>query len=148
MFTFPLFAPLLLALPFLGLPGVRLQIDWTDFRAVLVWLAGVGAPYIVGQLLSYLAENWPKWHELPRPVKFAAPLVLSVLLSVGATVLLRYDDVIGLLSPYWAIVVGAVLFYLGSQVAYMNAKKAGYGYGPKLAEKNYIREIESLSGKG
>jgi hypothetical protein len=145
MFRF-VFAPFAALALFLA--GFPTQVDWTDFRAVLVWLAGVGAPYIVGQLLSYLAENWPKWHELPRPVKFAAPLVLSVLLSVGATVLLRYDDAIGLLSPYWAIIVGAVLFYLGSQVAYMNAKKAGYGYGPKLAEKNYIREIESLSGKG
>ena len=109
------------------LSGVRLQVDWTDFRSVLIWLAGVGAPYLVGQLLAYLAENWPKWHELPPVVKFFAPLALSVALAVGATVLLQYDEIIGAISPYWAVIIAAVLFYLGSQIAYINAKRVGYG---------------------
>ncbi len=135
--------PLLIAVPLLalGLLAPVLQIDFTDFRAVLIWLAGAGAPYIVGYLVSLLAENWPKWHDLPRAVKFFTPMIFSLLLSVGATLLLNYPEVIGAISPWWAIVVAAILAYLGTQNAYIASKRAGYGYGPKASEKRIVEEI-------
>jgi hypothetical protein len=99
----------------------------TDLNAVLVWLASAGAPYLVAQVLSLLAANWKVWDGLPKFVKFIVPIVLSPLVAVGATLLLKSTDVITLVSPWWAIIVGSITAYLGSQQAYMATKRAGYG---------------------
>ena len=57
------------------------SVDWTNLQAVLTWVVGFGAPYLVGKLFAYLAENWEKWHTFPYPVKFLSPMVLSVMLN-------------------------------------------------------------------
>lgn len=101
--------------------------DPTNLTAVLIWLATAGAPYFVGQVLSLLAENWSAWHSLPRWLKFSAPLVLAPLVSIGATLLLRQTELIEQVSPWWSIIIGSITGYLGSQRAYMDVKRSGYG---------------------
>jgi purine-cytosine permease-like protein len=101
--------------------------DWTNLTAVLTWVVVLGAPYLVGKLFAYLAENWSKWHTLPGTVKFVVPLVVSVLIALGAQGLLTLPEFLATVSPYWALVVQAVLAYLGSQKGYMEAKASGYG---------------------
>ena len=101
--------------------------DWTNITVALQFVAGIGGPWLIGQLVALLAENWPTWKNLPRQVKVIAPLVGSVIVSVGATILLRQQAVIEVIGPYWTLIATAVITYLGSQYAYMQAKASGDG---------------------
>lgn len=101
--------------------------DWTQLEPVLLWIAGIGAPMIIAYLFSWLVENWKAWSTFPREVKFIVPMVLSVLLSIGAKYLLGFPDIIAKISPYFTMIMTAILTYLASQKAYMSAMKAQYG---------------------
>lgn len=101
--------------------------DWTNLQEVLKWLAGIGAPAVVMYLVSWLVENWKGWSTLPFAVKFLSPMILSVLFALGATMLLRYTDIIATIQPWFQIVVSAIIAYLASQKAYMTAMSAEYG---------------------
>ena len=101
--------------------------DLTDLGGVILWLATVGAPYFVGWALSLLIENWKGWSQLPRPVKFFIPMIASVLVAVGANILLQYPSVIDAVAPWFTIVMGAILGWLGTQSAYMKVKESEYG---------------------
>lgn len=103
------------------------QIDYTDLTAVLGWVALAGAPFLAGYVVSLLAENWPKWHTLPTPVKFYTPLILSVLLALGANALLQQTEFVNAISPWWRMVAASILTYLGTQQGYMAAKRSYYG---------------------
>ena len=99
-----------------------------DLKSVLEWLVAGGAPIVVMYAISLLAENWEKWHTLPKLVKFLVPMILSALLAVGAQVLTGYADVIvEQIAPWWKVVVVAIMAYIGSQKAYMSTKLSGYG---------------------
>ena len=98
-----------------------------DLNALLVWLATAGGPYVAGQVLSLLAENWPKWKTLPRAVKFITPLLLSFVIAVGATLLMRQTALVAQISPWWQILIASLTGYLGSQQAYMQIKRSEYG---------------------
>lgn len=102
------------------------NIDFSNLIVVLQWLAGIGGPYVIGQAVALLAENWPKWHELPKLVKFVAPMVASALVAVGATLLLQQTPLLEAVSPWYTIVATAVIGWLGTQKGYMEAKKADY----------------------
>jgi hypothetical protein len=101
--------------------------DWTNLQQVLVWIAGIGAPIIVAYLLSWVVENWSAWSTFPREVKFIAPMVVSVGLSLLSAQLLNFPEVITQIQPWFQILMSAILTYLSSQKAYMSAMKAGYG---------------------
>lgn len=103
--------------------------DWADLVAVLTWIAVQGGgPAIVVAALSWIVENWPKWHELPKWVKFWVPMLSSILLSALATLALDYlPDVVATISPYWRFIITAALTWLASQGAYVAAKSRGYG---------------------
>lgn len=101
--------------------------DLTDLQGVLVWLATVGSPYFIGWVLSLVVENWAGWAALPRPLKIFIPMVASVLVSLGANLLLQYPTLIEQGAPWFSIVMGSVLGWLGTQQAYMSVNKAEYG---------------------
>jgi len=104
-----------------------MNVDYTSIVAVLTWVMGFGAPFLVGKLFAYLAENWSKWHELPKEVKFIIPMIVSVLLALGAQALLGQPAFLEQLAPYWTAVAQAIIAYLGTQQGYMEAKRASYG---------------------
>lgn len=101
--------------------------DLTDFGQVLLWIAGIGAPAIVAYVLSWVVENWKVWSTLPKEVKFLTPMIVSVLLSLGAAQLLKYPEVIATIQPWFQVVMSAVIAYLSSQKAYLTAMNKGYG---------------------
>ena len=101
--------------------------DLTQFGQVVLWISGVGAPILVSYLLSWVVENWKAWSTLPKNVKFLAPMIVSVILSVGSAQLLNYPKVIETIQPYFQVIMSAILSYLASQKAYMSVLKAGYG---------------------
>jgi hypothetical protein len=103
------------------------MVDVYDLNSLLAWLATAGSPYLVGIALSYLVENWAGWHKLPRQVKALLPLLASVALAALATWLQTSQAIVLAIQPYYTFVVGAVMAYIGSQQAYMSAKKHGYG---------------------
>lgn len=101
--------------------------DLTNLEVVLLWIVGIGAPSIVAYVLSWVVENWKLWSTLPKEVKFLTPMVVSVLLSIGAAQLLKYPDIIASIQPWFQVVMSSVLAYLSSQKAYLTAMSKGYG---------------------
>lgn len=101
--------------------------DYTQLQQVLVWIAGIGAPAIVAYVLSLVVENWAGWSTLPHTVKVIVPMVVSVLLSVGASYLLKYPDIISQIQPTFQVTMSAILAYLASQKSYMTAMSHSYG---------------------
>lgn len=101
--------------------------DLTNLGQVLLWIAGIGAPAIVAYVLSYVVENWKAWSTFPKEVKFLTPMIVSVLLSIGAAQLLKYPAVIASIQPWFQVVMSSVLAYLSTQKAYINAMTKGYG---------------------
>lgn len=105
---------------------------WTDLAAVLIWLVGAGGAWVVGEVVSYLAENWVFWHTLPPWVRKLAPIVAAPLISIAAKLLLDQAAVIELLSPWFSIVAYSILAYLATQKAHVNQVTARYGEKAKL----------------
>lgn len=102
--------------------------ELANIGALLTWIAFAGgAPYLVGKLFAYLAENWQFWLGLDTRIKFLVPMILSVLLSIGAQYALDYTELLAEINPYFQMFVAAIVAYLGTQVGYMETKKAGYG---------------------
>ena len=101
-------------------------IDLTNLGVVLAWLAGAGGPYVVGRVVALLAENWPKWHTLPRAVKVIAPMVVSILVAALATYLLQQPTLVSDVSQWFTLAMTAALGYLGTQDGYMAARSADY----------------------
>lgn len=101
--------------------------DNTNLQQVLLWLTGVGAPAVIMVVLSWVVENWSGWSTLPHNVKVLIPMLASVLLSVGASILLKYPDVIATIQPWFQVVVSAFIAYAASQLAYMKVKTTEYG---------------------
>lgn len=100
--------------------------DYTNINVVLLWLAGVGAPYLVGKVFAYLAENWAQWHTFPKEVKFFSPMIVSVAVAIGATLLLQQTEFVASIGPGYAIVAQAIITWLGTQEGYMATKRSGY----------------------
>lgn len=101
--------------------------DWSNFQEVLLWLTGVGSPALVMYAVSFLAENWSGWVKLPTAVKTIAPMVLSLLIAFGASLLLKYPEIIAAIQPWFQIIASAVIAYIASQKAYMTTVDNEYG---------------------
>ncbi len=101
--------------------------DYTQLTQVLTWIVGMGAPAIVAYVLALLVENWTGWGNLPHTVKVVVPLLASVLLSVGASQLLKYPGTIAQIQPWFQVTVSAVLAYLASQKGYLEVITKQYG---------------------
>lgn len=110
-----------------------MEFDWTQITAVLTWIvAGGGSVYLVNYALAWFAENFEFWHKLPSWVKFLVPIITSVLLAVGAQYLLGFEDILGLVQPYWEMFIMVLIAWLGSQKGYITAKKDDYGAEKRL----------------
>ena len=106
--------------------------DWTNLTAVLAWLLAGGSIFVVNYGLSLLVENWPKWHDLPRFVKFIVPLIVSIVLAIGAQVFLEQGQyLIEVIQPWWLVIVNVTIAWLGSQKAYISTKDTGYARSAK-----------------
>jgi hypothetical protein len=93
--------------------------DPTDLVAVLTWLAGIGAVYVVGYGLSFLLEKVPGWGmKVPGWAKGAIIIVFSIGVALGAQYLLTQTHVIVLLGPVFTLIVQMILAYLGTQKAF------------------------------
>jgi len=115
------------------------SVDWTSITAILAWIAmGGGGAYLASVLASYLVENASWWHTLPGQVKFVLPMIFAVLMSVLASILLQYSEWISIAQPWWIIIVNSAIAYIGSQKAYVEQRKAGYG------RKAWSKNIEQL----
>lgn len=99
--------------------------NWTNLSFTLTWLAGAGAPILSMAFFAEYIEKIPAWHKLHKTVKFIVPMVVSVLLSIGATYLLSNTDIVELLAPHFGLMAVAVLAYLQSQKTHRNTKSKG-----------------------
>jgi chromate transport protein ChrA len=105
----------------------RMKMDWTNATIVLTWLAGIGAPAVVAILLSLLAENWKAWTTFPTLVKTLVPMVVSILLSVGSSMLLKYPELLAQIQPWFQVITSAIIAYIASQKTYQGSLKSRYG---------------------
>jgi hypothetical protein len=101
--------------------------DYSNLSVVLNLLAGATGVYLVGKLFSYLAENWAKWHTFSTQVKFIVPMIVSGVISIGSTLLLKQTEFLATISPYYTTLASFVIMYLGTQKGYIEAKASGYG---------------------
>ena len=109
------------------LPAILQEIpDWKNLDEVLLWVIGGGFAVIVAAVFSFLAENFEFWHKIPKYGKLVISFVLSALIGAGAYYLLSMPELITFIQPYWALIVAMFLAWLGSQVAYIYAKKSDY----------------------
>jgi|OpeIllAssembly_1097287.scaffolds.fasta_scaffold00448_7 hypothetical protein len=115
--------------------------DYTQLTLVLTWIVGVGAPAIVAYVLSWVVENWKGWSTLPKDVKVILPMVVSVGLSVGASQLLKYPEIIASIQPWFQVTMSAVLAYLASQKAYLTAMNKGYGARFARPDSKSVQEV-------
>lgn len=106
--------------------------DALNLTAVLVWLAAGGGTAVVAWAVAYLAEMWPAWHGLPVPVKFLVPVFVSFLLAVLASYALRFEEVLAIAQPYWAMLVTAVLGWIATQAGHNTAQARGVSRRAKL----------------
>ena len=124
------------------------EVDLTNLTAMLVWLAGAGGAYVTGQVVSYLAENWPKWHNLPTWVKVTSPMFTAALISVLATIALNYGTQLEVVAPWWSIVSYSVLTYLATQKAHVAQLRAGYGDSAKESAAEQVIFDQEPQGRG
>ena len=99
----------------------------TDLTQVLIWILGMGGPAIAAYVFALVAENFSGWSTLNHNLKILIPMIFSALLAVGASVLLKYPEIIAQIQPWFQIVVSAILAYLASQRGYMKAMATQYG---------------------
>jgi hypothetical protein len=104
-----------------------MTVDLTSLGSVLLWLAGgIGGPAVVMQILSLLGSKWAWWNNLPSFVQFVIPMVLSVLIALGASLLLTKPDIVAALNPVYVIIMQTVVAYLASQKQYQTTKTLEY----------------------
>ncbi len=90
---------------------------------VLELLAGPVGWVALGTLLSMWLAHWEWYNAQVEAIKRLLPVVLSASLSIAARLLLLYvpAEVWEALAPYWFIVMGTALTWLGSQAWYQLA---------------------------
>ncbi len=98
--------------------------DWTQFTAVLIWLAGpVGAVFAVNWLIGNFLEKMAWWANMPKWVKWTVPPVVAILVALGAQQLIQIPGLAELIQPYWALAISIILAYFGSQLAHIQTRK-------------------------
>jgi len=103
------------------------SVDWTSITGVLTWIAmGGGGAYLAAVLASYLVENFEWWQKLPTQIKFLSPMGFSILVSIGASILLQQTSWIEIAQPWWVIIVNATIAYIGTQKAYTSQRLGNY----------------------
>ena len=94
----------------------------TQLAEVLLWLSASGCVLAVNWLVANFLEKQPWWNNLSVLVKYIAPLVLAVLIGLGANQIFNFPDLIAAIQPYWFIVATIVLAYFGSQLGHIMTK--------------------------
>lgn len=102
---------------------MQVPTDWTLLTVVLAWIVQGGGIYLSGKLFAYVAESWTKWPVLPPIVKWVAPLLFSILLAIGGTLLLEQTAFLAMLQPWYALVAQVVIGYVGSQKTFYQELK-------------------------
>lgn len=119
---------LLLTLSLLLLPQIVLAQDIVEPQPLpefLDLLAGPTGWIVVGTLASMALATWPWYQAQLSAVKKALPVVIAVVVAIGARLLLVYVPaaVWAVLAPYWYIIAGATVTWLSSQAWYQLAVK-------------------------
>lgn len=110
--------------------------DWGDLAGVLLWIAtGPGGVFLAMYVLSYIAETVPGWHNLPEFLKRVTPVVIALLLSLGAQYALQKPDVIAVLQPFWALLILIFAGVGASLMGHRTAEKAGASHKAKAKAK-------------
>lgn len=101
--------------------GVVNPDDLMDVQGFLSFLAGPMGWLAVGAILSSLWDKWAWYGQQSVAVKRVVPLVAGVLISSVAQVLLTVvpADVWLAITPYWSIVAGVIMTFLGGELRYL-----------------------------
>lgn len=99
--------------------------NYQDFAAVLTWLAAGGAAtFVVNWLVANFLEKAGWWNSLDKSLKTILPLILAILIGIGAGELSKQVEVINAIQPYWTTIVLVVTSYFGSQTGHVSTKTA------------------------
>ena len=89
-----------------------------DLTAVLQYLVQGGSIVIIAWAVSWGLEGMDWWHALTSKARSLIILGASLVLGVGAHVLLLFPDAIAAIAPYFATIMGTVVAWLGTQAAH------------------------------
>lgn len=103
--------------------------DPQQLASVLVWLGTGGAVAAINWVLANFLEKQTWWNGLPTLVKYLLPPVAAVLLGIGANELVKFDELVNAIQPYWFIIANIILAYFGSQLGHVMTKKKLEGAG-------------------
>lgn len=99
----------------------------SDLTGVIVWLAaGPGGIYFAGRALAFLFEKFPGWGtKMPEGLRPWIVLLAGFGLAIGAHFLLTAPDIIAAISPYYVLIIGTFIAWLGSQQQFTALKESG-----------------------
>lgn len=90
--------------------------------SMLLWVvAGPGAAYLTGLLVTQVLENIAFWHKIPSQIKFILTLLVAGLLPIFAQALLAWSY-LPEIEPSFNIAVQAIIVWLASQSGYRTLK--------------------------
>jgi hypothetical protein len=87
----------------------------------LEMLAGPPGWLMLGILFSVILERWVWYNERPAWLKRGLPVLLAIIASVIARLVLTYLPAawFEFFAPYWFIIAGAFITWLGSEMRYL-----------------------------
>jgi hypothetical protein len=117
-----------------------MEIPFTpDLGAFVTWLAmGGGSLVLVMWFVSWGLVNVKFWLDLPSKLKSFLILFVSILFSVGSYYLLQFPALLAEYDAIFKIVLGLVIAWTGSQVAYLKARNVSYVYGARGDEATKV----------
>lgn len=103
-----------------------------DLNTILTWLAAGGGVIILSWAASWGLEGTTWWATLQPKVKSLIILGLSILLGVGATILLQLPNALAFVGKYLAgPVLGSAAVWIVTQYA--------HGKDPKRTQHDVIK---------
>ncbi len=108
-------------------------------------LAGPAGWVLLGAFVSAMLARWEWFCRQPTVFKSLVPVALAAVLSIGAQLLLTYVPVTfwAAIAPYWTIVAGAAVTWLGSQGWFQLVEKPAQA--PKLRGASVLQMARMIS---
>lgn len=106
--------------------------EFSTIEEVLIWIAvGGGSVVLAGAVVSLLLENWKAWHNFPRLLKVAIPVILAGVIGTFAQTLLAIEAP-ALIPPAYSSLILVMLNWLSGQWQYMRVKDGAYAKSANL----------------
>lgn len=97
-----------------------MELPFESFSEFLGWLFGpsMGGLVILMWFASWALEDVAWWHNLTPKTRSIIFYLSSIVIGIGAYLLLQNEAVVQAIEPYFRIVLAATVVWLSTQVAH------------------------------